>query len=202
MAMPSSTDPWGNDGMNETVQITHGRAWVDADNGVRLGYTDARTTEQPLRTVLLLHGAPQTRYFWRHVIEPLALAGYRVIAPDYRGAGESSKPLAGYDKWTMAGDIHTLVRETLGVKGPIAIVGHDLGSMLAFAYALRYRDEISTATFMEGPLPGTEYYKRRVVAKSAWHFRLPLTPRHRCVSNAGARALVHSKIFRRAHVPH
>lgn len=54
-------------------------------------------------------------------------AGYRVIAPDYRGAGDSSKPSAGYDKWTMAGDIHHLVHHLLGVEDPVSLVGRDLG---------------------------------------------------------------------------
>ena len=49
-----------------------------------------------------MHGYPQTWWSWRHVVGPLAAAGFRVIAPDYRGAGHSSKPPHGYDKRTMA----------------------------------------------------------------------------------------------------
>ena len=101
---------------------------------------------------------------------PLAAAGYRVIMPDYRGAGASDKPRDGYDTWTMAGDIFNLVRETLGVAEPISLVGHDLGSMLALSFALRYRDDVVSVTFMEAPLPGTAYYDWRVVQKSAWQF--------------------------------
>ncbi|WP_460798672.1 alpha/beta fold hydrolase [Microbacterium sp. GXF0217] len=137
---------------------------------MRLGYTVAASTPNPTKTVVLLHGAPQTRHAWRHVLIPLADAGYRVIAPDYRGAGDSTKPRSGYDKWTMAGDIHHLVHDVLGVKGPVSLVGHDLGSMLALGYALRYRDDVLSVTFMEAPLPGTDYYEQRKVAKSAWHF--------------------------------
>ena len=151
------------------VDVRHGRAWVGTDQRVRIGYTVA-TPAEPTRTVVLLHGAPQTRYEWRKVMMPLAAAGYRVIMPDYRGAGASDKPRDGYDTWTMAGDIFSLVRETLGVVEPISLVGHDLGSMLALSFALRYRDDVVSVTFMEAPLPGTAYYDWRVVQKSAWQF--------------------------------
>lgn len=155
--------------MND-VTITHGRAWIDEDEGIRIGYTVAATETNPDKTVVLLHGAPQTRYAWRKVLKPLARAGYRVIAPDYRGAGTSTKPVGGYDKWTMAADIRALVHDHIGVDGPVSLVGHDLGAMLGFGYALRYRDDIVSATLMEAPLPGSEYYETRKVAKSAWHF--------------------------------
>jgi len=77
--------------------------------------------------------------------------------PVYWGAGASSKPRDGYDKWTMAADLHQLVHRELGIQGPISVVGHDLGSMLGFAYALRYRDDVVSLTTMEAPLPGSNY---------------------------------------------
>lgn len=157
------------------VDVHHGRAWVDPDETVRIGYTVVAPPD-PTKTVVLLHGAPQTRYAWRKVMMPLAGAGYRVIMPDYRGAGASDKPRDGYDKWTMAGDIHSLVHQTLGVAEPISLVGHDLGSMLGLSYALRYRDDVVSATFMEAPLPGTAYYTWRVTQKSAWQFSFHANP--------------------------
>ncbi|MEV1023030.1 alpha/beta fold hydrolase [Streptomyces sp. NPDC050264] len=104
------------------------------------------------------------------MLRPLAEAGYRVIAPDHRGAGASAKPRDGYDKWTMAGDLHTLVHDHLGLDGPISVVGHDLGSMLALGDALRYRGDVVSLTTMEAPPPGTDYYEQRKTAKRAWHF--------------------------------
>ncbi|MCV7420488.1 alpha/beta hydrolase [Mycobacterium yunnanensis] len=157
------------------VDVHHGRAWVDAAESVRIGYTVA-TPPEPTKTVVLLHGAPQTRYEWRKVMMPLAAAGYRVVMPDYRGAGASDKPRDGYDKWTMAGDIHTLVREVLGVEEPVSLVGHDLGSTVALGFALRYRADVVSATFMEAPLPGTDYYRRRMAQKSAWQFSFHANP--------------------------
>lgn len=63
---------------------------------------------------MLEHGFPQTWWQWRPVIPALVEAGFRVVAPDYRGAGQSWRPVAGYDKRTMAGDIRRLLREHLG----------------------------------------------------------------------------------------
>jgi hypothetical protein len=77
---------------------------------------------------------------------------------------------------TMAADLHHLVHAELGIQGPISVVGHDLGSMLGFAYALRYRDDVVSLTTMEAPLPGTDYYEQRKVAKSAWHFDFHANP--------------------------
>lgn len=167
------------------VRVTHGRASVDQEHDVRIGYTVVHPQDMDLsahdsahntRVVLLIHGAPQTRYAWRKVMVPLAEAGYVVVVPDVRGAGASSKPRNGYDKWTMAQDLHTLVHEHLELPGPISVVGHDLGSMLAFGYALRYRNDVVSLVTMEAPLPGTDYYEQRKVAKSAWHFDFHANP--------------------------
>jgi pimeloyl-ACP methyl ester carboxylesterase len=76
----------------------------------------------------------------------------------------------------MAADLHHLVHAELGIQGPISVVGHDLGSMLGFAYALRYRDDVVSLTTMKAPLPGTDYYEQRKVAKSAWHFDFHANP--------------------------
>ena len=74
---------------------THGMA--DIESGVRLHYVTAGTGH---RTVVLLHGFPQNWWEWHHIIPPLVNAGFRVVAPDYRGAGNSWRPRDGYDKRT------------------------------------------------------------------------------------------------------
>jgi alpha/beta hydrolase fold len=86
--------------------FVHGMAGVSP--GVRLHYATLGDGE---RIVVLLHGFPQTWREWRQVMPALAKAGYRVVAPDYRGAGDSSRPAGGYDKRTMAIDIHQLFRD-------------------------------------------------------------------------------------------
>jgi pimeloyl-ACP methyl ester carboxylesterase len=91
---------------------------------------------------------PQTWYMYRHVIADIAKSGYHVIAPDYRGAGQTSlsptqddKEDTGYDKFSMAADLHALYKEVLGVDKAF-IVGIDIGSMVATALALRYREDV------------------------------------------------------------
>ncbi len=76
----------------------------------------------------------------------------------------------------MAGDIHYLAHDILGITEKISVVGHDLGSMLALSYTLRSRQDVATVTFMEAPLPGTDYYEQRKTAKSAWHFDFHAQP--------------------------
>ena len=94
------------------MAFTHGMA--DVEPGVRLHYVAAGEGD---RTAVLLHGFPQTCHAWHGFIPRLTAAGFRVIAPDYRGAGNSSRPHGGYDKRTMAQDIRRLVRDGLGIRG-------------------------------------------------------------------------------------
>lgn len=149
------------------LHLTHHKAWIDQEKNVRIHYA---AVGSGAKTMLLIHGAPQTWYAWRRVIKPLTEAGYRLIIPDYRGAGSSTKPAAGYDKWTMAEDLRELLHTHLQIHEPVAVVGHDVGSMVATAYALRYRNDVRTLTTMEAPVPGTDYFDERKNAKSAWHF--------------------------------
>ncbi len=148
----------------------HGIA--ELEPGVRLHYVE---TGSASRTMVLLHGYPQTWWEWRHVLAPLVRAGWRVIAPDYRGAGGSSKPPTGYDKRTMAADILKLLREHLGVAGPVTMVGHDIGMMVAYAFASENPKAVEKLILMEAPLPGTAAYNATVASTklnnaSMWHF--------------------------------
>jgi pimeloyl-ACP methyl ester carboxylesterase len=147
------------------LDLHHGMATLAP--GVSLHYVSAGTGE---RTVVLLHGFPQTWREWRHIIERLVGAGYRVVAPDYRGAGHSSRPLDGYDKRTMAQDIHRLVRDELGITTPIALVGHDIGLMVAYAYAQMFREDVSHLAVIDAPLPGTTIFDRLRADPRVWQF--------------------------------
>jgi len=145
--------------------LTHRMA--DIEPGLRLHFVSAGEAK---RTILLLHGFPQTWWEWHRVIPPLVAAGYRVVAPDYRGAGHSSRPAGGYDKRTMAADIHRLLQEHLQVAGPVALVGHDIGMMVAYAYAQAYPDEVSHLVVMDAPLPGTAVFDRLRADPRVWQF--------------------------------
>ncbi|GJE42945.1 alpha/beta fold hydrolase [Methylobacterium soli] len=147
---------------------------AEVERGVRLHYGVAGAGD---RTVMLVHGYPQTAYAWRRVVPLLVQAGLRVVMPDYRGAGGSSKPSGGYDKHTMAGDLHALLYEHLGLTGPVTVAGHDIGMMVAYAFARRFPDRTDGLVVMEAPLPGTAAYERSLGdTKRVWHFHFHRAP--------------------------
>lgn len=134
-------------------------------NGVTLHYLQAgKGSESP---VVLLHGYAETSHMWRPLMLQLA-DRHVVIAPDLRGAGSSSKPEGGYDKKTMAQDIHALV-ESLGYP-KVKIVGHDIGLMVAYAYAAQYPDEVESIVLMDAFLPGVGDWTKVWLLRDLWHF--------------------------------
>ena len=132
-------------------------------NGTRLHYLAAGTGEP----VVLLHGYAETSHMWRPLILELA-ATHTVIAPDLRGAGQSAKPPGGYTKAEMAKDIHALVQK-LGF-GKIRIVGHDIGLMVAYAYAAQYPSEVDRIVLMDAFLPGVGDWRNVWLMRDLWHF--------------------------------
>lgn len=116
--------------------------------------------------LVLLHGFGQNWYMWNRLLPELS-KHFTVIAPDLRGVGESEKPESGYDKKTMATDIHELVKK-LGYKN-INLAGHDIGLMVAYAYAAQYPGEVKKLALMDALLPGIEPVWSQVSA-SAWWF--------------------------------
>jgi pimeloyl-ACP methyl ester carboxylesterase len=148
-----------------TIELKHGMAVID--NSLRIHYVEAGIGEQ---TIVLLHGFPQTWWEWRFVIPKLAEAGFRVIAIDYRGAGDSWRPATGYDKRTMAGDIYKVLKEHLQVTEPVIMAGHDIGLMVAYAYAQEYREDVSHLVVIDAPLPGTLAFDKIRSDHRVWHF--------------------------------
>ncbi|WP_042414876.1 alpha/beta fold hydrolase [Streptacidiphilus anmyonensis] len=122
-------------------------------NGITVDYV--RGGHGP--TLVLLHGYPETWYEYRDVLPTLA-RHYTVIAPDLRGAGGSSAPATGYDKKTMAQDVYALLTE-LGLQHHIDLVGHDIGSMVAYSYAAQHPDEVSRLVLSEAPIPDQSIYR-------------------------------------------
>lgn len=119
--------------------------------------------------VVLLHGYTQTGDMWGPLAEVLA-RDHTVVVPDLRGIGRSSRPEGGYDKRTQAGDVHAVL-EAIGVgRRPVALVGHDIGNMVAYAYAARYRDGVSTLVLMDAPLPGIDPWDELIRDRALWHF--------------------------------
>jgi pimeloyl-ACP methyl ester carboxylesterase len=132
-------------------------------NDVRLHYLVAGEGDP----VVLLHGYAETSHMWRPLIAELANT-HTVIAPDLRGAGQSSTPANGYTKSEMAQDIHALVRK-LGFEH-IRIVGHDIGLMVAYAYAAQYPNEVDRIALMDAFLPGIGNWRDVWLMRDLWHF--------------------------------
>jgi pimeloyl-ACP methyl ester carboxylesterase len=116
-------------------------------NGVRLHYLIAGNGDP----VVLLHGYAATSHMWLPLIAKLA-DKHTVIAPDLRGFGDSAAPPDGYTKAALAQDIHALM-ESLN-HDRIRLVGHDIGLMVAYAYAAQYPKEVDRLVLMEAFLPG------------------------------------------------
>jgi pimeloyl-ACP methyl ester carboxylesterase len=122
-------------------------------------------------TLVLLHGYPQTWYSW-HEILPALSRHYTVIAADLRGAGRSDAPATGYDKKTMAADIHGLLVK-LGLDRQIRLVGHDIGTMVAYSYAAEHPQDVVKLVLSEAPIPDPSLYEFPSLTANgpgAWHF--------------------------------
>jgi pimeloyl-ACP methyl ester carboxylesterase len=135
---------------------------------VRLHHVDGGPQDGAV--VVLLHGWPQTWYAWRKVMPALAEAGYRVIAVEYRGAGDSSRPAGGYDKATLAADVHQLLIQLGIVKAHL--VGRDIGLMVAYALAAQWTVSIASLTMLDVPIPGTSAWSEAKRDPQTWHFGL------------------------------
>jgi pimeloyl-ACP methyl ester carboxylesterase len=132
-------------------------------NGTRLHYLIAGKGDP----VLLLHGYAQNSHMWRPLSPELART-HTVIAPDLRGFGDSDKPDRGYDKKSMAQDIHALAA-SLG-HARIRLAGHDIGLMVAYAYAAQYPAEVERIALMDAFLPGVGDWTTVWLLRDLWHF--------------------------------
>lgn len=118
-------------------------------DGIRLHYV---TSGNPGGlTVVLLAGFPENWYAWRKVI-PLLGEGYRAIAVDLPGQGDSDKPCDGYDTRTLALRIHGLL-SAIGISC-YCLVAHDVGAWVGFTYAMIFGDEIERLVLLDAGIPG------------------------------------------------
>ena|SRR5690349_9779327 len=108
---------------------------------------------------------------WRAVIPGLA-EHHRVIAPDLRGLGDSSRPAGGYDKKTVAEDVWRLVHDVLGEQR-VFVVGHDWGGPTAFAFAAQHRNAVRRMAIFDVPVPGDG---TEVFFNNRWHHGLHREP--------------------------
>ncbi len=138
-------------------------------NGTTLHYV-AGGRGEPL---VLLPGWPVTWWEFRKIM-PILAQHYRVIAVDFRGMNLSAKPPSGYDKKTMARDVLELVRH-LGYS-TVNLAGHDIGSMVAFSYAVNFPDAVTKLAIMEVGHPDRSLYDLKLLpqgqAPNLWWFAL------------------------------
>ena len=132
-------------------------------NGTKLHYLIAGKGDP----VLLLHGYAQTSHMWRPLIAELAKT-HTVIAPDLRGFGQSAKPDGGYDKKSLAQDVHALMA-SLGHQR-YAVAGHDIGLMVAYALAAQYPAEVTRIALLDAFLPGVGDWTTVWLLRDLWHF--------------------------------
>jgi pimeloyl-ACP methyl ester carboxylesterase len=118
--------------------------------------------------VVLLHGYTQTSRMWRPII-PLLAEKFTVIAPDLPGIGDSDIPTKGLDMKSAATTIHALVK-SLGIE-KARVVGHDIGLMVAYAYAAQYPAEVEKLVVMDAFLPGVAGWEDVYNNPGIWHFR-------------------------------
>ena len=119
--------------------------------------------------VVLLHGFGDTGDMWAPMAADLA-RDHTVVVPDLRGMGLSSHPEGGYDKRTQAADIRSVLTQLNLDRA--AIVGHDIGTMVAYAYAVRYPDKTEKLVVMDAPVPGVPPWDQIVRNPLLWHFDL------------------------------
>ncbi|MFD1151630.1 alpha/beta fold hydrolase [Saccharothrix hoggarensis] len=164
--------------------------WAHRDvsaNGIRLHV--AELGEGPL--VLLLHGFPEFWWTWRHQLVAIAEAGYRAVAVDLRGYGDSDKPPRGYDGFTLAGDVAGLVK-ALG-EPRAHLVGHAWGGMLAWTVAAMHPRLVYSVTAVSAAHPlalrrAIRRHPRRQGRASAhvFRFQLPVYPERWLTRERGA----------------
>jgi pimeloyl-ACP methyl ester carboxylesterase len=132
-------------------------------NGIKLHYLIAGKGDP----IVLLHGFAETSHMWLPLIAKLS-DKHTVIAPDLRGFGQSSAPSDGYTKAAMAQDVHALVKSLKYDR--IRLVGHDIGLMVAYAYAAQYPGEVDRLVLMEAFLPGVGDWNAVFLLRDLWHF--------------------------------
>ncbi|MCI0574133.1 MAG: alpha/beta hydrolase [Myxococcaceae bacterium] len=153
-AAPVAADPLPQGAESRTAKV----------DGLELHYNTMGRGD----AVLLLHGYAETSRMWNPIL-PVLAKRFRVIAPDLPGIGDSAIPEGKVDMKSAATRIHALLG-TLGIKR-VKVVGHDIGLMVAYAYAAMYPKEVERLVVMDAFLPGVSGWEQVYDDPGAWHFR-------------------------------
>lgn len=126
--------------------------------------------------LVLLHGWPQTSSAWDEVAPVLAAAGNTVVVPDLPGLGQSEPLPSGFTKDAQAVALRSLVRD-IGTDGPLRIVGHDIGGMVAFSWCRLFPAEVERVVFVDFGMPGLGLEHAMDMAQGGrWHLGFFMTP--------------------------
>jgi pimeloyl-ACP methyl ester carboxylesterase len=184
--------------------------WTHRDvhaNGIRFHVVEAVVaeadgtdrSEAPL--VLLLHGFADFWWSWRHQLSALTGNGYRAVAVDLRGYGDTDKPPRGYDGWTLAGDIAGLIR-ALG-HTEATLVGHAEGGLVCWATAVLHPRLVRSIALVSSPHPAAlkSAVLRDPAQRATWlpdflRYQLPRYPENLLTRRGGAEVerLLHDRV--------
>ena len=154
---------WAAPARNLTYPKTFGARQV-ATNGTKLYVRIGGSGP----AVVLLHGYGETGDMWVPLAKDLA-RDHTVVVPDLRGLGLSAKPAGGYDKKTQGGDVAGIL-DALKIE-TAALVTHDIGNMVGYAFAAQYRNRVSRFVVIDAPLPGVGPWEEILKNPLLWHFR-------------------------------
>ena len=144
-------------------------------DGVRLHYVTGGKPDGDV--VVLLAGFPESWFAWRKIM-PLLATGYRIVAPDLPGQGDSDRPMGGYDTQTLATRVHGLLQQ-LGFER-YSLVAHDVGAWVAYPYAALFGGEVRRLVLMDAGIPGITLPEALPTAPDrawrTWHFAFHSLP--------------------------
>lgn len=118
--------------------------------------------------VVLLHGYGETGDMWAPLAASL-MRGHTVIVPDLRGMGLSSKPAGGFTKMNQAGDLAGILDRLKIDRADV--VAHDIGNMVAFAFAEQHPERVTKLVLIDAPVPGVGPWEQITQNPLLWHFR-------------------------------
>ncbi|MFZ2176720.1 MAG: alpha/beta hydrolase [Rhodococcus sp. (in: high G+C Gram-positive bacteria)] len=168
--------------------------WTHRDihaNGIRFHTVETGASDPDAPLVVLLHGFADFWWSWRHQLPALADEGFRAVAVDLRGYGDSDKPPRGYDGWTLAGDIAGLIR-AMGY-GEATLVGHADGGLVCWATAVLHARLVRSIALISSPHPVAlkqavlhDRRQRKALLPSFLACQLPWRPERQLTHDDGA----------------
>lgn len=174
--------------------VRFGGPWIHRDvhaNGIRFHVVETADAPSDAPLVVLLHGFADFWWSWRHQLTALSSAGFRAVAVDLRGYGDTDKPPRGYDGWTLAGDVVGLIR-ALGYTNA-TLVGHADGGLVCWATAALHPRMTRAIGLVGSPHPIALRHgvlrdkgQRRALLPFFLRYQVPIAPERALTKDDGA----------------